>query len=222
MIISGKCPPNANELKHASESGFENVELYLTTEHLDEFQHTVDVCTDAEVNITSVHTPHVWRHQHKYFRLSNKLADHFNAVLVVHSSAVGLIDLNSVTDTVDFTVTHGFENGNGDSELYIQNHVFQQGRKFILDTAHLYTGVGKEDFYTVFEDLITTHRDSIPLIHLCDSTELREGLPFGDGEMDLERVIQLLDQEYEGIVVLEVMPEFQAAALEKLQKTIQQ
>lgn len=220
MNISGKCPPNATELKQAATSGFENVELYLTKAHLDNFQHTVSVCTAADVNITSVHTPHVWRHEHEYFRLSNELADHFDAVLVVHSSAVGLIDLHAVTDNVEFTVPHGFENGNGDSDLYIRNHVFEQERQFILDTAHLYTGVGHEEFYTVFENLISTYGDSIPLIHLCDATELREGLPFGEGEINLDRIISYLDRNYGGIVVLEVMPEYQGDALRQLNRVL--
>jgi len=52
--------------------------------------------------------------------------------------------------------------------------------------------------------------DQISLIHLCDSSDIKDGLGFGEGIMDMKAVCKVIDNsDFDGIVVLEVMPDYQ-------------
>ena len=64
------------------------------------------------------------------------------------------------------------------------------------------------------EELLQTYGDQIELVHVCDSTPTQDGLAFGEGDIDLVATARLLDRQFEGTVVLEVMPDHQRAALE--------
>lgn len=211
MIVAGKCPPTVDELQAASERGFDAVELHLTTENLDAMEETTAACRDAPVEIVSVHTPHVDLTQLEYVQRANDLADALDATLVVHSTKIPLSNVG-VLNRIDITVPHGFENSTGHSVHFLRNVLFDEGRSLVLDTAHLYTA--EADFFPALEHLLSEYGDSIPVVHCCDGTKTTDGLAFGTGTMDMERVISVLDENYDGIVVLEVMPDEQADARE--------
>ena len=212
MIVAGKCPATADELRAASERGFDAVELHLTTDDLDAAEETAAMCRDAPVEIVSAHTPHVDRDELGYVQRTNDLCERLDATLVVHSTKIPLSNVGSLLDRTDITVPHGFENSTGHSLHFLRNVLLDEGRPLVLDTAHLYTA--EEAYCSILEDLLAEHGDSIPVVHCCDGTKIADGLAFGTGTMDMERVIVDLQQNYDGIVVLEVMPDEQADALE--------
>ncbi len=212
MIVAGKCPPTADELRAASERGFDAVELHLTTDDLDAAEETAAVCRDAPVEIVSAHTPHVDLDELEYVQRTNDLCERLDATLVVHSTKIPLSNVGYLLDRTDITVPHGFENSTGHSLHFLRNVLLDEGRPLVLDTAHLYTA--EEAYCSILEDLLAEYGDSIPVVHCCDGTKITDGLAFGTGTMDMERVIAALEENYDGIVVLEVMPDEQADALE--------
>ncbi len=219
MRIVGKCPPTEAELRAASERGFDAVELHLTTENLDAVDETVAVCRDAPVEIASVHTPHVSRDQVEYIQQTNDLCERLDATLVIHSIKIPLSNIDYILDEVDITVPYGFENSTGHSAYFLQNTLFEEGHPLVLDTAHFYTA--EADFFPLLETLLTEHDDEIPVVHCCDGTKTTDGLEFGTGTMAMERLISLLDDYYDGIVVLEVMPHEQADALAMVEDVLE-
>ncbi len=218
MQVVGKCPPTKAELQAAVERGFDAVELHLTTENLDAMEETVTACRDAEVEIASVHTPHVDLEQLEYVQLTNDLCERLDATLVVHSTKIPLSNLDYVLDRVDITVPNGFENSTGHSTHFLKNVLFEEGLSLVLDTAHFYTA--EANFFPLLESLLTEHGDSIPVVHCCDGTKTTDGLAFGTGTMEMKRLISLLDDCYDGIVVLEVMPDEQADALDMVEDVL--
>lgn len=212
MIVAGKCPPTADELRAASDRGFDCVELYLTEETLDAREETVAVCRAAPVDVISVHTPHVGFEALEYVQRANDLCESLDATLVVHSAKIPLSNVGVLTDRIDITVPHGFENSTGHSHHFLHNVLIANDRPLVLDTAHLYTA--EAEYLSILETLLSEHGDAIPIVHCCDGTKLTDGLAFGTGTMDMERVISTIDDSYDGTVVLEVMPNEQADARE--------
>ena len=219
MRIVGKCPPTEAELRAASERGFDAVELHLTTGNLDTMEETVAVCRDAPVEIATVHTPHVRRDQPEYVQQANDLCERLDATLVVHSIKIPLSNIDYVLDEVEITVPCGWENSTGHSAHFLENTLFEEGVSLTLDTAHFYTA--EADFFPQLEKLLTEHGDEIPVVHCCDGTKTTDGLEFGTGTMEMERLISLLDDCYDGIVVLEVMPHEQADALAMVERVLE-
>lgn len=215
MIISGKCPPEPDKLAQISDIGFDHVELYLAPDYLDAYEETLQTCRDADIEVTSIHTPHVMLDDAEYLRLADDLANDLDAFLVVHSIGFHLSMFDQLEDKVEFTAPHGYESHPGNSQFIIENALFDKGRQFVLDTAHLYAS--EPDYLTVIDDLLVEHGDDIPLVHLVDGTRTNDGFQFGEGTMDMEAVSQLIKKKFDGIVVLEVMPDEQAEALRKFQ-----
>lgn len=211
MTVVGKCPPSADELRAAAERGFDAVELHLTTEDVNAFEETVSVCCDAPVDITSAHTPHVDLENAAYIQQANDLCVRLDATLVVHSSKIPVSNIDRVISAVHFTVPHGFENATGHSIHFLETVLLDQNRPLVLDTAHLY--MAEANYLSALTDLLDEYADRIPVIHCCDGTKFEDGLAFGTGTMPMERVIAIIDEFYDGIVVLEVMPDEQADAL---------
>ncbi|WP_435152455.1 sugar phosphate isomerase/epimerase family protein [Haladaptatus sp. DFWS20] len=220
MTVVGKCPPSVDELEAAAERGFDAVELHLTTEDLNEFEETVSVCRDAPVDIASAHTPHVGLESAAYIQRTNDLCHRLDATLVVHSSKIPVSNIGSVIAAVDFTVPHGFENSTGHSVHFLETVLLDRNRPLVLDTAHLY--MAEPDYLSALRGLLDEYADRIPVIHCCDGTKYEDGLAFGTGTMRMERVISIIDDFYDGIVVLEVMPDEQVHGLEMYREVIRE
>lgn len=215
MRIIGKCPPEPSELQQAYEGGFDGVELYLTTEHLDAYPETVDACREAPVDIVSVHTPHVTHDGFDYLKAADNLAVEFDAFLCVHSMGFHLTNLKVLDEEVEFEAEHGFESHPGNNLMFIENTIFNSGRNFVLDTAHFYAS--EENYLEKMEYLFDEYGDSIKLIHLCDGTRAKDGLPFGEGTMAMDAVCNLITERFDGPVVIEVMPGHQETGREWLE-----
>lgn len=216
MIIAGKCPPEKEELEAAKNRGFENVELYLERKHIDNYHESLKNCRNADVNIVSVHTPHAYPDENSYFEDAGSLANELDAKVVFHSKYVHHYNIPDL-EKMDVVADYGYENNPGISAFAIENLILGRGHKLVLDTAHLF--IGEEDFDHALKHFVNHRADQIEVIHLCDSTYTVEGLGFGEGDIDMEKISKIIfESNYEGIVVLEVMPEYQKDALEKIEK----
>lgn len=213
MIIAGKCPPEKEELKAAKNRGFDDVELYLEKEHIDSYHKSLQTCQEADVNIVSVHTPHAYADEKGYFEGAGHLARELDADVVFHSKHVLHFNIPEL-EKMDIAADYGYENNPGVSAFAIKNLILGRGHQLVLDTAHLF--IGEEDFVEALKHFLNDLTDQIQLIHLCDSTHTKDGLGFGEGDMDMERTCKIIvESDYDGIVVLEVMPEQQENALRK-------
>ena len=210
MDLIGKCPPKPDSLTAADDRGFDAVELYLTRDHIDNYEEMLAVIREAPANIASIHTPHVTPEEHFYFAKSDNLAKAVDATLVVHSQYLHHTHIEEM-EAMDFDAQYGYENIPGASQFHLENAILERGLDLILDTAHLY--IAEREYQRALEDLLDRYGPDIPVVHLNDSTIVKDGLPFGEGNIDLEKTVTILDNYYTGRVVLEVMPEYQADAL---------
>jgi len=92
----------------------------------------------------------------------------------------------------------------------LQNLVLDRGHDLVLDTAHLY--MAEPAYLDALSELLQAYGDRIQVVHFTDGTVLEDGLAFGDGDIPLERTAEILNEHFDGAVVLEVMPEDQADA----------
>ena len=76
--------------------------------------------------------------------------------------------------------------------------------------------MAERDYRSVTEGLLREFGDQLRVVHLCDSSLRNDGLGFGDGSMDMRTLSELLGQYFEGTLVLEVMPDRQREARERL------
>ena len=216
MIIAGKCPPEKEELEAAKKRGFENVELYLERQHIDNYDKSLQNCKNADVNVVSVHTPHAYPDENGYFEGAGHLADELDAKVVFHSKYVHHYNIPDL-EKMDMAAEYGYENNPGVSAFALENLILGRGHDLVLDTAHLF--IGEEDFVHALKHFVNHRSDQIQVIHLCDSTYTTDGLGFGEGDIDMEEISKIiLNSNYDEILVLEVMPEHQRDALEKIQK----
>ncbi|ACV10641.1 Xylose isomerase domain protein TIM barrel [Halorhabdus utahensis DSM 12940] len=209
--VAGKCAPEPAALAAAADRGFDAVELYLERQHLDALEETVQVVEDAAVSAASVHTPHVTPEEHEYYELTDRLAVELDAYLVLHSKYVMHVFAPEV-EAIGFDAAHGHENNTGASVMHLEEMILARDNGLVLDTAHLYTA--EREYHDALAYLLSTYPDQIGLIHLTDSTRRDDGLPFGDGEIDLEATVRAIrDSAFDGPIVLEVSQDAQADAL---------
>lgn len=213
MKVAGKCPPETAELQEAAEKGFEHVELYLEKQHLEEIDEAVERCRGSDLEVVSVHTPHVGLDESEYFLKADQLAERLEAYLVFHSQHLLHVCIPEIEE-LSLESEYGYENNPGISRHHLDESILSQGHELVLDTAHLY--MATSNFQTVLRDVLDERHDHIGVIHLCDSTDLKDGLCFGEGEIDMAAAMEAINQSrYDGIVVLEVMPGCQQNALEE-------
>jgi sugar phosphate isomerase/epimerase len=216
MLVAGKCPPESSALAAAADRGFEVVELYLERHHLESLAETIDTVVNSDVQVVSVHTPHVPLAEKKYLNWTDRLAAACDAYVVFHSSYVNHVDTAKV-EKLALQSPYGYENKTGVSARHLRHMVLRPGHDLVLDVAHLF--MAEREFHQEFESLLMEYGDRIEIVHLCDSTPTQDGLPFGAGEIDMEATARLLDRRFEGTVILEVMPDHQRAALEAFAAT---
>lgn len=213
MIVAGKCPPGKDDLEAAQGRGFKHIEIYLEKRHLDRFKETLENCQESDINIATVHTPHLGIEEKEYFLKADELAQQLDARFVFHSKKI----LHTAIPEVEgfgLESEPAFENQPGSSIRHIKQTILNQDHNLTLDTAHLY--MATENYIEETKELIQSYNEQIPVIHLCDSTQLEDGVGFGEGEMDMEKLCQLInDSGFDGVVVLEVMPNQQEDAFEK-------
>jgi len=211
LTIVGKSAPEPDELGRANARGFEGIELYLEREHLNDINRIVRVVNEAAIDIFSVHTPHVTTEETEWLKRADQLALALDAYLTVHSKQIIHTQIPKL-ETQEFQSAHGYENNPGISERHLQNMIFDRGHELVLDTAHLF--MADKNYLSTAERLLTEFGEQISVIHLCDSTLTTDGLGFGDGAMNMAAMSELVTRLFEGVVVLEVMPDEQERARE--------
>jgi sugar phosphate isomerase/epimerase len=213
ITVAGKAPPEPGELDRAIARDFDAIELYLERSHLEDVAATIELLAEVAVEVVSVHTPHVPIDEPEWLHRSDRLADALGAYLVVHSNRI-VHTFTPELEALDFRSEHGYEHNPGISERHIRSTVLDRGHELVLDTAHLY--MAESDYLSVTEGLLREFGDQIRVVHLCDSSLREDGLGFGDGSMDMRTLSELLERYFEGILVLEVMPDRQRKARERL------
>jgi sugar phosphate isomerase/epimerase len=216
MLVAGKCPPESGALAAAADRGFEAVELYLERHHLESAEETIDTVASSDVRVVSVHTPHVPLAEREYLDRTDRLAAACDAYVVFHSRFVNHVDTADVEE-LDLRSPYGYENKTGVSARHLRHMVLRPGHDLVLDVAHLF--MAEREYRQELESLLVEYGDRIEVVHLCDSTPIQDGLAFGAGEIDMAATARLIDRHFEGIVVLEVMPDHQRAALEAFAAT---
>jgi sugar phosphate isomerase/epimerase len=218
MKLASKVEPRSDRLKEAYQKGFEHTELYLTTEMLDKRDDIVDVCKRSRINIASVHTPHCKAEQNPlpYYRKSDRLAKELDATLVIDSAPIGMSMMRDMVlpPSEISAQSYGYENNPSDSEHYIRVNHLGKGHRLILDTAHI--NMTEKEYLPFIEECLSIYSaEEIPVIHLADGTLNDDGVPLGDGTVDVPAIVNLIDKyDYGGTVVLEVMQEHQEPARE--------
>ncbi len=216
MIVAGKCPPEPDGLAAAADRGFDAVELYLEKQHLDTFDQTLDAIRDATVDVVSMHTPHVQLDNMDYMLQADRLAQELDAFLVVHSQYIQHVHIPEL-EQLSFSSVYGYENNPGASKDHLENSILDHDHQLVFDTAHFF--IAHPHAYDMMGTLLDDYGKNIPVIHLNDATLLEDGLAFGDGAMDMGRVIaEIMDSTFDGILVLEVMPEHQEAARKQVER----
>ena len=211
MLIAGKCPPESDALAAAADRGFEAVELYLERHHLEPVEETIDTVRSSDVQVVSVHTPHVPLAERECLDRTDRLAAACNAYVVFHSRYINHVDTADV-EQLTLRSPYGYENKTGVSSRHLRHMILRPGHDLVLDVAHLF--MAEHEYRQELESLLMEYSDQIKVVHLCDSTPTQDGLAFGEGDIDMEATAQLLDRCFEGTIVLEVMPNHQRAALE--------
>lgn len=212
MIVAGKCPPEPRELQAADDRGFDHVELYLELRHLNDLEATRRAIEQSDVSVTSVHTPHVSLDGKRYLSRADRLAASIDAYLVVHSQHLLHTHIPELEE-LGFDAPYGYENNPGASSRFVENTILDRGFDLVLDTAHLF--LAEETYVTTIDRLLDRYPARIPVIHLNDATLTQDGHAFGEGVMDLRRLARLLKRRFDGTLVLEVLPDDQADALDR-------
>lgn len=218
MKVAGKSDPWS--LDEVYQEGFEHVELYLNTKILNSnsINEIVQLCKNADVNIASVHTPHISLEDEKqiqYFEKTDEIASLLNAVLVLDSNPTStryLMNFMPVS-SID-SETFGYENDPSVSEYYTKNYHLEKGYPLVYDTAHMH--MSERDQIEMLEYLLQTQKtEMLPAIHMADGTLHNDGVAFGEGSINLSKSVDLLHTyDYQGVVVLETPREAQQEALE--------
>lgn len=190
--------------------------MYITEEHLSNFKEIVNNVRASNLNVVSVHTPRVTHHNKEKIRKADELAVELNAYLIVHSQHILNIKSKEI-ELMSLKSHHGYENNPGTSYHCLKNSILGRGYGFVLDLAHLY--IAEENYLEILKELMENYQEQIEVIHLADATETDDGLDFWEGEIDLKNSLNILRKHnFDGIMVLEVMPEKQEEAKEKLER----
>lgn len=211
VTIAGKCPPEPGVLATVNEYGFDTVELYLEKQHLEPIAEAIETVEASNLNVVSVHTPHIPLAEKEYLLKTDELARALDASIVFHSRYLNHVDTPQLEE-LDLSAAYGYENKTGVSVRHLEHMVLKPGHDLVLDVAHLF--MAEADYLEALKYLLTEYNAQIELMHLCDSTPVQDGLPFGAGDIDLRAAVEVIERIFDGTVVLEVMPTDQRAALE--------
>ncbi|ADJ16677.1 sugar phosphate isomerase/epimerase family protein [Halalkalicoccus jeotgali] len=213
MKFAGKCRPEPDALEELSELGFDAVELQLLHTHLDTFEQSIAAVQQSDLEVVSVHTPHASLEESTVFTQADAMAAELDVYLVIHSQYVQHVHIGQLEE-YSFESNYGYENNPGSSRFHIENLILEQGHELVLDTAHLY--MAEPAYLQQLERLLEQYHEQISIIHFADSTVRKDGLQIGAGTLNSERTIQLLEEYYEGTVVMEVHPPTAQASAREL------
>lgn len=209
--IVGKCFVKKEDFEQAKRNGFHDVEIGLRKEDLKDVKKTISFLESSGLRVVAVHTPHADTGEEDFFSRSAQIAMHFSVFMILHSNRISEADSCRISRKIPYE-NKGVESTFGNIKV-IESCLIKKGCGFVLDVAHFYIASG--DFFADLEYLFKKYPSRVKWVHLCDSTKSNDGLPFGQGEIDIERLVKFLDWHYNGKLTVEVMPEFQKAAKDR-------
>jgi sugar phosphate isomerase/epimerase len=218
FTIAGKCEPDKEAFSNLYESGFTNFELYLNTTILDSLSvdEIVSECTSAPGNVVAVHTPHfnIQENGKKYLQVTDTIAAELEAAVIFDSNPTSTRYIPSVYPTSDISASvYGYENDPSISKFYLETYHLGNELPLVLDTAHLH--MSERTYIPFIEQVLSVYQDLIPVVHLAEATRVNDGLPYGSGSVELQRIVEILDTyNYSGIVTIETSQETQPEGLQ--------
>ncbi|MCK4429248.1 MAG: sugar phosphate isomerase/epimerase [Candidatus Aenigmarchaeota archaeon] len=210
--LIGKALLIKKDLEFVRNEGFEEIEIGLRKEDLENIHNIINLVESTGLKIISVHTPHCIVEDTDAFLKAAEVAKHFNALLVFHSNRIPITYTYKVFDKINYP-KKAAESNPGISLTAIENCILKNNYDFVLDLAHLF--IASDNLMEDIKYLFENYKNQIKLIHLSDSTLIEDGLPIGGGNINLKEVVKFLDENYKGKLVVEVMPEFQKGGREK-------
>ena len=225
LTLAGKCEPDKETIQELHSSGFDNFEMYLNTNILSNntVSEIVTVCKSSPGSFVSVHTPHVdlSENTHQaYFRKTDKIADKLDAVLIIDSNPTSTRSIQSIYPPEEvLSSKSGYENDPGFGSFYLERNHLERDIPLVIDTAHLY--MSEKNYLSFIEMALQKYQSLIPAMHLAEGHRTQDGLPFGQGSVNLKRILELLVKyDYSNPITLETSQETQPDALKFAQETL--
>ncbi len=224
MILAGKTTPEYVNLTKAVHNGFRHLELSLEQKHLNNIEITKENIQTATDNlkktnktfeIISIHTPHINKDETEYLKKTQDLAKEYNAYTIFHSTNLTIEETIELAKTMD--QNHLLIENKTTMDIKSIVHNILSHHDMVLDIAHLYRA--SQNIYNDLEILISTYKNKIKLIHMNDSTKQKDGLPIGDGDIDLPTIINILKKTaYAEPMIIETPTSTQAESKQKIMK----
>lgn len=230
MILAGKRSPEKKDIEAAIiDEGFMYLEIALDDFHLENIEAIRDIIISTREHleekghtlvIISFHTPHFDSSHPEYLKKTIDLARHFNAYTVFHSNKLTLeetLDIAGQISPADKSMLILENKTTMDIKSIVHNYV--PDYDIALDIAHLYRA--SHNIYQDFELLISSFKNKIKLIHLNDSTKQQDGLPLGDGDIDIETIAAIIKKTgFSEPIIIETPRESQQDSKEKIEKIL--
>jgi sugar phosphate isomerase/epimerase len=211
--IVGKAFVLEEDLILAKKNGFKEIEIGLRREDLSDVKRTIKFLEEFSVNIAAVHTPHVPSEEFELLLRSAEIAEHFGALLIFHSGKIPDIESAQVMENIPYR-KKALESNPGTSVTAVENLILRRDLDFVLDVAHIY--IGSKNFFDDLDYIFKNYSSQVKWVHICDSSPVKDGLAFGKGEIELDRLIRFLAERYSGKMTVEVMPQFQGEARDRI------
>lgn len=219
LTLSGKVEPHLSSIEDLYQEGFNNFEMYLSTDILDNtsVKDILETCDESPGTFTSVHTPHVDIEQSnckKYYEQTDRIADELDSVLVFDSNPTSIRYAPIIYPPSDINASkYGYENDPSVSSYYLETTHLGEEYPIVLDTAHIH--MSDPEYVSFIEKLLENYESLVPEFHLADAIRSQDGLAFGEGTVPIEEIVNLLQTyEFSGPVVLETSQDTQPDALE--------
>ncbi len=230
MILAGKRSPEKKDIEAAIlDEGFMYLEIALDDFHLENTEAIRDIIISTREQlkekghtlvIISFHTPHFDSTHPEYLKKTIDLAKHFNAYTIFHSNKLTLeetLDMAKQINPDDKNMLLLENKTTMDIKSIVHNYV--PDYDIALDIAHLYRA--SHNIYQDFELLISSFKNKIKLIHLNDSTKQQDGLPLGNGDIDIETIAAIMKKTgFSEPIIIETPRESQQDSKEKIEKIL--
>ena len=227
MNIGGKTAPTYEELDKIPDE-FDFIEVYTEIDHVEDeesLKNSIEALNNSDYNPVSIHIPHIvkdedlmpdWR---TYLEKIDRMAEKFDALTVFDSMYIPQTHYAGTEQEFTPESDFAFENKAGTSSEMIHNTILDNPNTvndygFVFDTAHIY--VAHPSNYKEKTREFSDHPQT-ELIHFNDAVPQQDGLTFTEGDMDAQETYEIIaESDFDGTMILELMPTDQKAALEKV------
>jgi len=175
----------------------------------------------------SIHLPHIRINED--YQLSRVLERGFNLAFALHTKRLvihptnaskdeGLACLGKALSRLVFSVPRRIQSVDLCWETFLSKRRFvntiesiaEAGLHACYDTSHM-----RRDSEGVLNDL-ETYKDTIKVVHLSNWDEYGQHLPLREGILDMRKVLQWLDKNFDGPVILEYLQKYHRLYLDDI------